>query len=232
MRAAIYYTPPRADPLTRCAADWLGRDAFTELRTRQPDAVIDLFVTDAARYGFHATIKAPFRLAPGRALEELAARLSTFSRNREGLDLGRLDVARLDGFFALVPTRHQPNLAALEADVRVGFDEFRASLTEVEIRRRQPDRLTERQRQNLLRWGYPHVGADFWFHMTLASAPAADPEARAMEEQLRAAFDPVLRRPAAIDALALFVEPAPGEPFHVHSLHALRAPIPIGVFAP
>ena len=30
MRAAIYFTPPAGAPLTRAAALWLGRDAFTE----------------------------------------------------------------------------------------------------------------------------------------------------------------------------------------------------------
>lgn len=232
MRVAIYYTPPQGDQLVRCAAEWLGRDAFTGQRTRSVDTTLDPLLIDAARYGFHATIKAPFRLAPGRSLDELAARLSTFASERGGIDLGRLYVGRLDGFFALLPERLQPELASLEADVRVTFDDFRAPLTEAEFQKRQPDRLTERQRQNLFRWGYPHVGADFRFHMTLARAPSSETEARAIEERLRATFDPVLRRTAAIDALALFVEPAPGEPFHVHSRHALRAPLPIGILAP
>jgi hypothetical protein len=36
----------------------------------------------------------------------------------------------------------------------------------------------------------------------------------------------VLETPVVIDALALFVEPRPGAPFHVHSRHPLQSGMP------
>src|SRR5690606_24575986 len=77
MRYAIYFTPERDHPLTRKAAQWLGRDAFGG-ETLPPSSAAPLsaaevaFQTAAARrYGFHATLKAPFRLAEGTSESEL-----------------------------------------------------------------------------------------------------------------------------------------------------------------
>jgi len=48
------------------------------------------------------------------------------------------------------------------------FEQFRAPLTEADVQRRNPDSLTESQRQNMYQYGYPHVLNDFNFHMTLS----------------------------------------------------------------
>ena len=72
MRAAIYFAPAPDDPLTAEAARWLGRDpwgAAPRPRGTVPgfsEAEIDARTRDARRYGFHATLKAPFRLAGNR----------------------------------------------------------------------------------------------------------------------------------------------------------------------
>ncbi len=70
MRYAIYFTPPKDSPLTRLAASWLGRDPFTGASVPPPSvtgltpAEIAFHTAAARRYGFHATLKAPFLLAP------------------------------------------------------------------------------------------------------------------------------------------------------------------------
>ena len=75
MRVAIYATPPAGAALTRAAALWLGRDAFVGEATRESDAEIDPVVAEPARYGFHATMRAPFRIAEGFDLADVDERL-------------------------------------------------------------------------------------------------------------------------------------------------------------
>lgn len=224
MRAAIYYTPAPDDPLTRQAALWLGRDAFGGGATRPADPEIDPLVAAPARYGFHATLKAPFRLADGASLAGLDAALAAFAAGRDAVALGALALSRLGSFLALTPAEPlaEPGLAGLEADIRIAFEPFRAPLTPDEVARRRPDRLSARQRANLDRWGYPHIGEDFRFHLTLTDtlAETALPET---EARIRSGFAGLLGQPHAVDALALFVEPQAGAPFSVHSRHPLRA---------
>jgi hypothetical protein len=82
--------------------------------------------------------------------------------------------------------------------------------------------LSARQQANLSRWGYPHVGQDFRFHMTLTNSIVDEDEAARIEKRLQSQFNPVLETPVVIDALALFVEPRPCAPFYVHSRHPLQ----------
>jgi putative phosphonate metabolism protein len=226
MRVAIYFTPAKDDPLTTRAADWLGRDAFDNRAVRDPDPMADAFVSEPARYGFHATLKAPFRLVDGRTLNDLDRQLAAFAQRMQAVSLGTLAVTRLDSFFALTAQAKLPLLLEAEVAIRVAFEPFRAPLTDQEVARRNPQSLSERQQANLSRWGYPHVGQDFRFHMTLTNSILDEDEAAQVEKRLHAQFNPVLEVPVVIDALALFVEPRPGASFHVHSFHPLQSGMP------
>ena len=223
MRVAIYFTPAKDDPLTSRAAEWLGRNAFDHHPVRDPDPKIDVLVSEPARYGFHATLKAPFRLANGTTLDDLDRNLAAFAHRIQAVSLGTLAVTRLDSFFALTVQTALPRLLQVEEAVRTTFEPFRTPLTEQEMARRNPQSLSERQQANLSRWGYPHVGPDFRFHMTLTNAIVDEDEAARVEKRLRSHFNPVLETPVVIDALALFVEPRPGAPFYVHSRHPLQS---------
>ena len=81
MRYAIYFTPGQDDPLARIAAGWLGRNPFTDTVPQAPvvtalsPAEIAYHTASARRYGFHATLKAPFVLAEGKTEAELDARI-------------------------------------------------------------------------------------------------------------------------------------------------------------
>ena len=226
MRVAIYFTPAENDLLTLRAAEWLGRDAFDHRPVRDPDSKIDALVSEPARYGFHATLKAPFRLADGMTLNELDRELAAFAQRIQAVSLGTLAVTRLDRFFALTVQTALPRLLQVEEAVRTAFEPFRAPLTEQEVARRNPQALSERQQANLSRWGYPHVGRDFRFHMTLTNAIVDEDEAARVEKRLHSHFNPVLETPVVIDALALFVEPRPCAPFYVHSRHPLQSGMP------
>lgn len=223
MRAAIYFTPPAGAPLTRTAAEWLGRSAFDGEPTRDPDPTVDPLVASPARYGFHATMRAPFRLAEGVDLSKVDARLAAFCASRDPVRIAELVLARLGPFFALVPESAPPALGELESAVVRSFEPLRAPATAEEIARRKPHKLTERQRDYLEKWGYPHVFEEFRFHMTLTGkVPAA--ERKPVEARLRDRFAPFDGAPLAIDHLALFMEPEPGAPFRVHSVHPFRRP--------
>ncbi|OHV86186.1 DUF1045 domain-containing protein [Mesorhizobium sp. ORS 3428] len=226
MRYAIYFTPHQDEPLARIAANWLGRDPFGAA-TRPVEAVDDLSAAEVAfhtasarRYGFHATLKAPFRLAPNETEASLRAALDNFAEVTPPVIIPRLVVGQIDGFFALVPEAPLLPLNSFAGEVVRAFDRFRAPLTEAEIERRSPDSLKPDEFRNLCQWGYPYVFETFRFHMTLSgrAGPQESPRLRAAIDSL---FADVLQQPVPVDALTLFVETEPGAPFMVLSHRAL-----------
>ncbi|MCO5057789.1 MAG: DUF1045 domain-containing protein [Rhizobiaceae bacterium] len=226
MRYAIYFTPGRDDPLTRLASSWLGRDAYGR-EVAPPPAIGPLgaaeiaFHTAAARrYGFHATLKAPFHLAANVTESELVSALEDFCASRHPVVLPRVRLARLGGFFALVPDARSEALDRLAADVVTTFDRFRAPLSDADIARRNPDNLSPQHLKNLHRWGYPYVFEDFRFHMTLTGRVSGDESLR-VERAIEEFFGPMLLEPFAVDSLALFVETEAGAPFTVSSFHEI-----------
>ncbi|MEC5292295.1 DUF1045 domain-containing protein [Aurantimonas sp. C2-6-R+9] len=221
MRAAIFFTPPASAALTRAAAQWLGRGVFDGEPTRDSDPAIDTLVAEPARYGFHATMKAPFRFADGAGLADLDASLADFCASRDPVAIDRLVIAALGPFFAFVPERSPPALDELAEAVVRNFDAWRAPLTDAEYRRRRPDRLSERQRENLEQWGYPHVLRDFRFHMTL-TGPVEPDERAGVEARLRQRFADFDGAPLAVDRLGIFIEREPCAPFRLYSLHPFR----------
>ena len=207
------------------AEQWLGRSVTgSQVMPGVPAGwvrgAIDEITVDARRYGFHATFKAPFRLAEGRTAAELDAAVARLAAVRRGVLVPRLSLARLGGFFALVPAAEAAELQTLANEVVTGLDCFRAPATEAELARRDPAALTPRQRELLEAWGYPYVLDEFRFHMTLTDRI---PEARRteVERTLEGWFGPLLGAALRIDALAVFTEAAPGAPFTLHALHPL-----------
>jgi len=229
MRAAIYFTALRESDLMACAARWLGRDPWSgsvparEVCSGVEPATLDALTADPRRYGFHATLKPPFRMAAGRDLGGLRQRLAEFCRDHAPVVIPALRLERMGSFFALTPGRALPALSALAAGVVRDFDAFRAPPTGDEIARRRPEQLTPRQREYLAAWGYPYVFDEFRFHMTLTGpVPAAQREA--MDALLRARFADFIGRPLMVDAICLFVEPNPPGDFVVDTAIPLSLP--------
>ena len=226
MRYAIYFTPGQNDPLTRIAASWLGRDPFTGAQppaptvTRLSPAEIAYHTASARRYGFHATLKAPFHLAENTTEAELDNAVATFAAGADPILLSRLMPARIDGFLALVPGSPAPDLDRLAGEVVVAFDRFRAPLSDAEVKRRNPEALSPEEFRNLLQWGYPYVFESFRFHMTLTGR-VGDPDLPRVRAAIDEVFAQTLQRPTTVDALALFVEPDPGAPFVVKAWYRL-----------
>jgi 2'-5' RNA ligase len=214
-RYAIYLAPPIESELWRFGSQVLGRDAET-------GATVDGFVPEGyeaetwralvaepRRYGFHATIKAPFRLNPAWSLRDLEARMAMLARKTEPFDAGALRVSRFPAgegraFVALRPEKPSTELARLEASVVRKLDPLRAHLTAAEVERRAPARLSPRQRYYLDAWGYPFVLDEFRLHFTLTGAVA---ESEAIMTKLAAAFEHSVSSPTLrVDSLALFAQ--------------------------
>ena len=228
MRFAIYFTPERDDPLTRMAANWLGRDPFSGHACAAPalgllsPANIAYHTAAPRRYGFHATLKAPFRLADTQTEASLDRAMEIFAGKVAPVTIPRLALRQIDNFLALVPAAPIPALNRFADGVVAAFEPFRAPMTEAEVERRSPDLLSAVEFRNLLRWGYPYVFEAFRFHMTLTGrvTPQECPRVRAAIEEF---FGAVLDQPVAVNGLALFVEPERGAPFAVRSYHPLGA---------
>lgn len=227
MRYAIYFTPPADDLLTRLAIRWLGRDAFTG--ERYPAVSVGslsaseqaFYTANARRYGFHGTLKAPFRLSEDATEQDLVAAATEFGQTQEPVFLPEIHIKRLDGFFALTPASPSEDLNRLARDIVVDFDRFRAPLTQTEIERRDPHKLTIREQCYLHQWGYPYIFDGFRFHMTL-TGQIMDADAQKIEASLNEWFADIIATPLTIGSLTLFVEPEPGAPFEARETFPMK----------
>jgi len=208
-RYAIYFVPGAETPLYRAGAALIGYDVYSGERLPFPgDLAVDdgewsVLTSEPRVYGFHATLKAPFRLALGRSAEELAARIAAFAGDwREGVTITPSLGAVGGRFAALVPDAPSPVLDRLAACCVRAFDEFRAPLNDDERRKRLTAPLTARHREHLERWGYPYVFEDFRFHMTL-TGPLAAPCRESVLSCLRDSLAAVAGTPVAVDRIAL-----------------------------
>ena len=207
-RYAIYYAPDPGSPLWQFGSAVIGYDAATGLDAPFPpgepfDATDWRRLTEEPRrYGFHATLAAPFHLADGATEEELLRTARHVASGRAAIAVPELRVEALGAFVALVPAEPTPGLGALAADCVRGFGPLRAPLSPADRARRLAAPLTDRQIRHLEAWGYPFVFEDYRFHMTLSGAlPAQRRTAdRAALERAYAAVPPGI----SVDALTVF----------------------------
>ncbi len=222
-RYAIYYTPAPEHSLTVAAREWLGRDAFAPGTQITDVADENRMVSEPRRYGFHATIKAPFRLRQGASVETLEQALRGFATKVPTCPIGPLKIDLIGGFFALVPVQPLPTLRGFAARVVEEFDPFRAPMDAKDLERRMSRSLDEAEMTNLVTWGYPYVGDRFRFHMTLTDRIPEESH-DAMRARLEEVFAPNLAEDFRIDALSLFVQENRDANFVVRSQFALKAP--------
>lgn len=222
-RYAIYYAP-RAGAFASATASWLGWDV--EAGQPVPHPVLPglaLPVADLTcaprKYGFHGTIRAPFRLADGVTPGDVTQAVADMARVLPPVVLDGLRLQRIKGFLALTPSGDEAGLMRLGAEVVSRSERLRAPLTEAEIARRRPDRLSPRQRQLLDLWGYPYVMEEFQFHLTLTD-DLPEAMADAVAPRLADWLAPVLPSPFAVEDLCLMAEAEDGR-FHLLSRHAL-----------
>lgn len=170
-RYALYYAPPADADWTRFATKWLGWDMQAgELVSHPvlPDLPLPIggITAEPGKYGLHATIKPPFRLAPGTTRAALEKACADLCQTQPAFPLGALRLTPLGRFLALCPPT-SPALSEFAARCVRDLDRFRAPLTPDQLARRRAARLSSRQEANLMAWGYPYVLDDFRFHITL-----------------------------------------------------------------
>jgi putative phosphonate metabolism protein len=217
-RYAIYYAPEPGSTLDRLGAELLGYDAYRGSALAFPKGIEFAdwreLTQDPRKYGFHATLKAPMALAPGKDEGQLVAACAAFAAAPRAIPVIEPVVNPISGFIALVPARPSAALEALAADCVRDFDPFRAALTEKDRARRNPAKLSPRQVEYLDLWGYPYVFEEFRFHMTLTGRVAPE-RADSILAVLRARLSGVTRGPLAIDRLALFRQDGDREQFRI-----------------
>lgn len=217
-RYALYFTPDPASPWWQAGCRWLGRDPANNQALAQPAVssvpplLLQQLTDDARRYGFHATLKAPFRLAAGFDETHLLQVTAAFSAAQAAFAVPAPVVHPLGHFLALRCGGDAQEINALAMRCVSYFDFLRAAPTDAELTRRRSSQLSPREEQLLQRWGYPYTEEEYRFHLTLTDSLAKVDEdtAYALRRAAEQIFD--LATPLLLDAISVFKEDAPGLP--------------------
>jgi len=220
-RYALYFAPRADTRLARFGNHWLGRDAESGALLKQPrlegwDSDRLRLLTEAPRhYGFHGTLKAPFRLADGCDAGMLRRAMAVFAAGRRAFAIDGLQLQEIGNFIALTP--REPSLALGElADACVmEFDSYRARPEATELAKRQTAGLTPRQQELLARWGYPYVLDEFRFHLSLTGPIEDRAERTRLLASLTHLVEPIVTEPVPVSELCLFVQPDRKTPFRL-----------------
>lgn len=215
-RYAIFYMPE--GDLGEWGARWLGWDSRTGTAPLQCGmAGVDVVSLTATpqKYGFHGTLKAPFVLAEDADESLLAQAAESFAATRAPVDAGPFEVSYDHGFIALRPRHDTPALRDFAAHVVRAFDHLRAPLSEDDIARRRKARLSPRQDQQMMVWGYPFIFEDFHFHLTLTGRLPEEAAAQVIGA-LEPALAPVMPARMSIDAITLMGEDSDGMFHQIH----------------
>ena len=220
-RFAIYYAP-EPGPLASFGAHWLGWDMAAGRPAEHPELVgmdVSAITATPRKYGFHGTIKPPFRLTDGKSLDDLDVAVARLCTENAAVHLRPLTLTRVGGFLALTVSGDTTQLSALAATIVRDLDVFRAPLNDAELARRRQHPLSPDQDRLLELWGYPYVMEEFRFHITLTSKLP-----RAVAERTRKALEPLveplLSAPFVIKDLCLVGEDDLGR-FHLIRRHPL-----------
>jgi Protein of unknown function (DUF1045) len=228
-RYAIYFVPGAETEFYRYGSSVLGYDCYAgdaipfldELKG-WPGSWREI-TEEPRRYGFHATLKAPFHLSPNCSESQLIDALEHFTNAHQGMPTFSPAVRMISGFAAIVPQQPEAEIKALATDCTITFDSFRAPMPSQERARRLAAGLTAEQIENLDRWGYPYLFADFRFHLTLTGKLGA-PHQKMTIAALAQYFERLCgAQRVPIDRLALLKQDAPLTPFRVVRSSRLRA---------
>ncbi len=204
MRVALYWVPAAQDPLFAAGSAWLGRDVRSGAAMAQPDiADLPALTADARRYGLHATLRPPMRLAG--TWNAFLADARTLARECTPFALPCLRVCDVGGFLALRESAPCAPLYALADACVLGTEVHRAAPGAAELARRRAAGLTARQDALLEAYGYPYVLNEWFFHITLTRRLGAAEMAR-LRPLAEAYFAPVLDVARVVDGFCVCVE--------------------------
>jgi hypothetical protein len=224
MRYAVYYVPRADEPLGDYGAAVLGYDLNSGADVAHAPALQGLAfdwrqsTETPRRYGFHATLRAPFHLAPGTDQARLLDVAAVAARALEPLTLGPLAVTAVDDFIALTPVQAPAALAEFERRLLEAFEPCRAAPTAGELARRNVG-LSAREQELMARWGYPFVLDQFRFHMTL-SGRLGGAELHEALAALGSCY-PLAQVPIHLEHISVCRQPAPDARFEIVRRFAL-----------
>jgi hypothetical protein len=222
-RYAIYWIPPSGSVLEQFGRSWLGGDLETgEMHDRRiglGEELAERAAKSPRRYGFHATIKAPFRLASDVTEDDLAEALALFCSKRRLIRSGPLGLERFPSYLALCPQNRRSEIEWLASDCVANFDRFRAPLTDADRKRRRGE-LPPLEKLQMEQFGYPYIFSLFYFHISLAG-PLEPRELDAVAAALRPALRGFANEDFLLGELCLVGDPGDGALFKMIS----RAPL-------
>lgn len=198
-RRYAVYVVPRGD-FGAVGAAWLGWDLRAGAAAAQPvlaDLDLPALTETPRRYGFHATVMAPFHLRAGQSPKALARAFAGLRAGLAPLEALLLQPAALGRFIALLPEGGEEALRALQAQVLTALDGFRAPLSAADFARRDRPHMSAAQRAHLRRWGYPHVLDSYRFHLTLSAHAQSANSRRPLAAQRHFGSVPRLEDPVA-----------------------------------
>lgn len=221
-RHAAYFAPAHGHTLAELGAQWLGRCALTRCAVAAPafsgiaDTLFRHCTAAAARYGWHATMKAPFSLRTGLGVQAVPEAFAAFAQSQPAITLAALSLRNMGDYLALVPSEPSPTLQDLAFACVRALHPLAQPLSDQQVAQRRSTPLSPQQDAMLLQWGYPFVGDQFQWHMTLTGslhglAPQTVQQLHAAASQW---FEPVLNRPLILDAISWFIEPHAGGDFY------------------
>ena len=218
-RFAIYYTPEPDSLWWQAGSQWLGRCARDGQSLEQPEIAgwpaqrLAELTRDPRRYGWHATLKAPFRLAERRTEQDLEAAVADLAGRHRPMALQGLQLTRLGQFIALCLPQPLREVQAFADHCVQDLHHLAAALDDLEIARRRRSALTPRQDELMLRWGYPYVLEEFRFHCTLSDNLQGVPESEQMALWQAAQSHFASLPTPDLAGVSIFCEPGPGQPF-------------------
>ena len=225
-RYALYLAPDPDTALGRFCNAWLGGRPDTDERLDRPEIDglhaedIEAFTREPARYGFHATLKPPFRLTDGTDRQALDLALQEFAANQAQIVMPELQLSTIGRFLALTPAKVCSEADHLAELCVRNFDRYRAPLSAEERTRRLRSDLTQKQLSHLEDWGYPYVFDEFRFHMTLTGQLPPEQILR-VKERLHRSGDAVFRQTVRFENICLFGDPGDGGRFRLVRRYAL-----------
>ncbi len=216
VRHALYFLPPKGSSLEDFGDSWLGWSVTKSRVVAHPQIAklpIASITKRPRKYGFHGTLKAPFRLADGVRESDLITKATSLVSSIPAFELPALQIARLGSFLAFVTQELSAELQQLASRLVWELDPLRAPLSDAELVRRRSAGLTPAQEILLTKWGYPYVMDEFRFHLTLSGKLQAD-ELQSIKSVLQSHISHLTRKPVRVDDVGLVGEAKDGR-FHL-----------------
>ena len=212
-RFAVYFAPQPDSPWWQAGSQWLGRCAAGGVLKPMPpingvsEEAFRQVTAAPRRYGWHATLKAPFTLASGADSGQLREALTMIAASSSAFEMPPLKVALLDDFLAIVPQTRSAEADAVAARCVMELQSLAAPLSATELQRRRQAPLSPTQDALLERWGYPFVLDEYQLHFSLTGS-LKHMNSQQVQNLQQAAQDWFTNMPPCnFESLALFVEP-------------------------